>query len=57
PTLFAQYGGWFLIPYAISFFILGLPLMFVEWILGTMARDNETHSLSTFLEKYFPGSK
>ncbi|MBQ0104421.1 MAG: hypothetical protein KBT47_00080, partial [Armatimonadetes bacterium] len=27
PTLFAQFGGWFLIPYAISFFILGLPLM------------------------------
>ncbi|MBQ0105143.1 MAG: sodium-dependent transporter, partial [Armatimonadetes bacterium] len=53
PTLFAQYGGMFLIPYLCSFFILGLPLMFIEWILGAMARDCGKNSLSLFLEVCF----
>ncbi len=52
PTLFAQYGGLFLIPYLISFFIIGLPLMFTEWILGAMARDVKMNSLASFLEVY-----
>ena len=52
PTLFAQYGGLFLVPYICSFFILGLPLMFIEWILGAMARDCGKNSLSLFLEYY-----
>lgn len=50
PTLFAQYGGLFLIPYLCSFFILGLPLMYSEWILGAMARDTGKNSLCLFLE-------
>lgn len=53
PTLFATWGGWFLVPYFVSFFLLGLPLMLVEWTLGCMARDTDSHSLPTFLEKYF----
>lgn len=54
PTLFAQYGGWFLVPYFASFFLLGLPLMLIEWTIGAYSRDEERHSLSTFLEKRFP---
>jgi len=53
PTLFAQYGGWFLVPYFISFFILGIPLMYVEWTLGIMGRDENKHSLFTLLDKFF----
>lgn len=53
PTLFATWGGWFLVPYFISFFLLGLPLMFVEWTLGALAKKTDSHSLPTFLEKYF----
>lgn len=50
PTLFAQYGGMFLIPYICSFCVLGLPLMFAEWILGAKARDCGKNSLCLFLE-------
>jgi len=27
-------GGAFMIPYFISFFLLGLPLMWIEWTIG-----------------------
>ena len=54
PTLFAQYGAWFLVPYFVSFFLLGLPLMLVEWTLGAYSRDKGENSLATMLKKVFP---
>lgn len=31
PGLAAQHGGAFMIPYLVAFFLLGLPLVWIEW--------------------------
>ena len=34
PGLLAKHGGAFMIPYLIAFVLLGLPIVFAEWVLG-----------------------
>jgi SNF family Na+-dependent transporter len=34
PGLVAQHGGAFMIPYLVALFLLGIPLMWIEWTIG-----------------------
>jgi len=34
PGLVAQHGGAFMVPYLVALFLLGIPLMWIEWTIG-----------------------
>ncbi|MDD5501994.1 MAG: sodium-dependent transporter [Candidatus Thermoplasmatota archaeon] len=51
PSQAAQYGGAFMIPYFLAFFLLGIPLMWVEWEIGRYGGKFGHGSLPGMLDK------
>ncbi|MCQ2958912.1 MAG: sodium-dependent transporter [Bacteroidales bacterium] len=43
-------GGAFIIPYLVSFFLLGIPLAMIEWSTGKFAGQFERHSPPTIMQ-------
>jgi len=58
PSKVALYGGGaFMVPYALSFFILGLPLMILEWVVGRTAGEKGRGSMSGIFGVFFKESR
>ncbi len=54
PSKVALYGGGaFIIPYFISFFLLGIPLMILEWIIGRYAGSKGHGSMVGIMGEFF----
>lgn len=54
PSKVAMYGGGaFMIPYAVSLFILGLPLMVLEWVVGRFAGQKGHGSMTGIFGAFF----
>ncbi len=45
PGLLSEHGGGFIIPYAVAFLLLGLPLAWIEWSMGRAAGRLGVHAL------------
>jgi neurotransmitter:Na+ symporter, NSS family len=43
-------GGEFIIPYLVSFFVMGIPLLWVEWSMGRFGGINGNHSTPFILD-------
>lgn len=50
-------GGAFLIPYLISFLLLGIPLLWVEWAMGRYAGQFDKHSPAYVFGALAPGKR
>ena len=58
PSKVALYGGGaFMIPYFISLFLLGIPLMILEWIIGRYAGQKGHGSMVGIMGAFFRQSK
>jgi len=54
PSKVALYGGGaFMIPYFIALFLLGLPLMLIEWVIGRYAGAKGHGSMSGIIGSFF----
>ncbi|MFN3814239.1 MAG: sodium:calcium symporter, partial [Aquificaceae bacterium] len=54
PSKVALYGGGaFMIPYFISIFLLGLPLMILEWVIGRYAGTKGHGSMTGIMGSFF----
>lgn len=54
PSKVALYGGGaFMIPYFVSLFLLGLPLMILEWIIGRYAGSKGHGSMTGIMGSLF----
>ncbi|WP_144605741.1 SLC5/6 family protein [Algoriphagus algorifonticola] len=43
-------GGAFIIPYLVCFFLMGIPLLFVEWSIGRFGGKSDNHSTPYILD-------
>ena len=58
PGLAAQYeGGAFMIPYFVAFFVVGLPIAWVEWTLGRYGGSRGYNSTPGIFRVVSPGDK
>ena len=56
PGQAVQYGGGaFMVPYIISFLILGIPVVFAEWIVGRMGGERGFHSYPLLFQNILTG--
>ena len=54
PSKAALYGGGaFMVPYFIALFLMGLPLMIIEWIIGKYAGKHGHGSMTGILGLFF----
>ncbi|MCS7163918.1 MAG: sodium-dependent transporter [Thermodesulfovibrio sp.] len=54
PSKAALYGGGaFMVPYFIAFFLMGLPLMIIEWVIGRYAGRHGHGSMTGILGLFF----
>jgi SNF family Na+-dependent transporter len=58
PSKVALYGGGaFMVPYILSLFLLGLPLMILEWVVGRTAGEKGRGSMSGIFGVFFKESQ